>query len=142
MMTCVSRDRLGNVNNIVFRFTRENICQIRAKWLFSHGRQATFGLDKVDPTKPVHIVEGFYDWVAMVEMGYTNTVGLGSAFISEAHERFLEGLELVFVLDSDETGKKYSDRLRGEGRQVLYLNDECKDPYEYWIQKGTLRLNE
>jgi hypothetical protein len=141
-MTCLSRDRQGQVNNIVFRFTEGPVAKIMAKWLFSHGRQATFGLDRIDPTKPVYVVEGFFDYIAMVEMGFTNTIGLGSAFISEAHERFLDGLQLVFVLDSDEVGKKYTDRLREAGRSVLYLNDELKDPYEYWIQRGTLRFNE
>lgn len=130
-MVCPSYDRNGALNNLVFRFTDDRICQLMCKWLFSHGRQATFGLEKVDPSKPVYVVEGFFDYVAMTEMGI-QSVGLGSAFISEAHWGFLEGLDLRFLLDSDETGRKYSERLRGEGYRVCRLSDEFKDPWEYY----------
>jgi len=132
-MVVPSFDRHYNLNNLVFRFTDEFLSTFCAKWLFSHGRQATFGLHKVDPSKPVYVVEGFFDHVGMEMMGIPNSVGLGSAFISYAHEKFLEGLDLVFVLDSDETGVKYSHRLRDEGRKVILLPDHHKDPYEFAV---------
>lgn len=140
-MVCPSYDRLGNLNNLVFRFVDPHISQLMCKWLFSHGRQATFGLEKVDPSKPVYIVEGFYDYVAMAEMGY-QSVGLGSAFISDAHWGFLEGLDLRFLLDADETGRKYTERLREDGHRVCVLSDEYKDPWEYYQNGKDLVFSE
>lgn len=130
-MMVASYDRRGVFNNLVFRFIDEDIATWMAKWLFSHGRQATFGLESIDPTKPVILVEGFFDYVACREMGL-NAVGLGSAFISSYHWRFLEGLNVCFLLDSDETGSKYSLRLKDEGQKVLILKDTYKDPWEYY----------
>lgn len=136
---CPSYDRQGNLNNLVFRFISDNIVFYMSKWLFSHGRQATFGLHKVDPSQPVFIVEGFYDHVACDLMGI-QSVGLGSAFISYDHYRFLEGLDLIFLLDSDETGRRYSQRLAAEGNRVLFLSDEFKDPWEYYQNGKELKF--
>lgn len=136
-----SYDRNGVLNNLVFRFIDQDIESICAKWLFSHGRQATFGLEKLDPSKPVYIVEGFFDYVAMSEMGY-QVVGLGSAFISDAHWKFLEGLEVVFLLDSDDVGYRYSEELKRQGNQVKFLENSHKDPYEHWIATASLRISD
>ena len=139
LMVCPSYDRQGELNNLVMRYTHPIVSEIGAKWLFSHGRQATFGLHLIDPLRPVFLVEGFYDYVAMNELGY-NAVGLGSAFISPRHWEFLEGLEVVFLLDSDETGRKYSHRMTQEGHKVAWLKDNYKDPYEWWIHEGRVEF--
>lgn len=127
-----SYDRNHHLNNIALRHLSPDISRIAAKWWFSHGRQATFGLERVDPSKPVYIVEGWFDWVACEEMGI-QSVGLGSAFISDAHYRYLDGLDLIFLLDSDDVGRKYSERLEEEGCKVHYLSSEYKDPWEFYI---------
>lgn len=138
-MTCPSYDRNGQLNNLVFRFVDDNISTLMAKWLFSHGRQATFGLHKIDPKKPVNIVEGLYDHIACDLMNEEQTVGLGSAFISDAHWIFLKGLDVRFLLDSDEVGQKYSKQLQADGHKVYFLNDEYKDPWEYYENGKSLK---
>lgn len=130
-MLVPSYDRQGNLNNLVFRFVNPYICSASAKWLFTHGRQATFGLELVDPSKPVWVVEGFFDYVAMREMGY-QAVGLGSAFVSDKHMEFLQGLDLIFLLDSDETGVRHSMKLQTQGHKTKFLDPIMKDPYEYY----------
>jgi hypothetical protein len=140
-MTCPSYDRQGNLNCLVFRFVDDHISSLMCKWLFSHGRQATFGLQKVDPSKPVYVVEGLYDHIACDLMEEGQSVGLGSAFASEAHFKFMEGLDIIFLLDSDETGLKYSQRLQREGYKVRFLNDEFKDPWEYFEAGRNLKFN-
>jgi hypothetical protein len=132
MLVMPSYDRKGILNNLVFRFVDDHISTICAKWLFSHGRQATFGLHKIDPEKPVYVVEGFFDHVACDQMGM-QSVGLGSAFISDEHWKQFKDLKLVFILDSDEAGTEHSSRLREQGHKVWMLKDYYKDPYEYWV---------
>jgi DNA primase len=134
-----SYDRQGNLNNLVFRYVDEHVSKFWAKWLFSHGRSATFGLHKIDPNKTVYVVEGFFDHVACDQLGM-QSVGLGSAFISDMHWKQLEGLKLVFILDSDEVGAEYSNRLKADGHRVWMLKDKFKDPYEYWINKKELEF--
>jgi hypothetical protein len=132
-----SYDRDGRLNNLVFRVVSDQLSQFAAKWLFTHGRQATFGLERVDPTKPVYVVEGFFDYVAMDQMGI-QAVGLGSAFISDAHWKFLDGLNLIFLLDSDPVGQRYGKELQEQGHTVRFLGTEYKDPYEYWISNKSI----
>jgi hypothetical protein len=52
----------------------------------------------------------------------------------------MEGLDIIFLLDSDETGRKYSQRLRSEGHKVLFLDDRYKDPWEYFEAKENLKF--
>lgn len=140
MLVMPSYDRQGVLNNLVFRFVDVHVSKYWAKWLFSHGRQATFGLHKIDDTKPVYVVEGFFDHVACDQMGM-QSVGLGSAFISDAHLKYLEGLNLIFILDSDEAGTNHSNRLKDLGYKVLMLKDLYKDPYDYWVNGKELTFS-
>jgi DNA primase len=141
-MIVPSYDRQGKLNNLAFRFIDEDIVTWMAKWLFSHGRQATFGLEEVDPSKPVLLVEGFFDRVAckLLSGGKLQAVGLGSAFISDYHWRFLKGLDCRFLLDSDETGRRYSKELKEEGHKVYMLSDEFKDPWEFYENGRDLKF--
>jgi DNA primase len=139
MLVMPSYGRSGDLNNLVFRYVDEYVSRYWCKWLFSHGRQATFGLHKIDPSKPVYVVEGFFDYVAMDQMGM-QSVGLGSAFISDKHWEFLKDLDLLFILDSDEAGRNHSKKLEDAGHTVLRLRGLYKDPYEYWINKTELQF--
>lgn len=139
MLVMPSYDRLGNLNNLAFRFVDDYISSFWAKWLFSHGRQATFGAHKIDESKPVYVVEGFFDHVACDQMGI-QSVGLGSAFISDAHWEQLKGLDVTFVLDSDEAGVNHAQRLREDGHKVKILKDLYKDPYDYWVNNKDLEF--
>lgn len=136
-LVCPSYDLEGKVNNLAFRVLNPALESL-AKWLFAMGRQATFGLQWVDPKKETLIVEGFFDQVACYECGI-QSVGLGSAFMSSAHELYLKNLKLAFLLDSDETGRKYSDLLEKD-HKVLRLSSTYKDPWESWTQTQQITL--
>jgi hypothetical protein len=136
-LLCPSYDRTGKVNNLAFRVINPAL-ETLAKWMFAMGRQATFGLQWVDPKEETWIVEGFFDQVACHECGI-QSVGLGSAFMSEAHLAYLKDLKLAYLFDSDETGRKYSEILEKD-HKVLRLSKEFKDPWESWTQTQQITL--
>jgi hypothetical protein len=138
-LVCVSRDKTGKINNLGFRVLNPLLETQVAKWLFSHGRQATFGLQNIEDR--AIIVEGFFDSLALWECGYP-AVGLGSAGVSPAHLEFLKNLRLSFLMDSDETGTNVSKELMTQGHRVLKLNSIEKDPFEAWIKTKTLNFTE
>lgn len=136
-----SYDRFGGINNFAFRPVNCSTLEEKVfKWLFSHGRCATFGLHNCTPDKPVTIVEGFFDYVACNEIGITQPVGLGSAFFSDLHLEYLENFKLDILFDSDETGKKYNNQLDNLNvRKQFTLDDDYKDPYDWWINTGEIK---
>lgn len=133
-----SRDLEGRINNIALRVLDPNLSQ-HVKWMFTHGRQSTFGLHKVDPQKNSFVVEGFFDYVAMDQLGY-QAIGLGSAFPSPGHLEALKGLPLTFCLDQDETGESYMERLKDTGYQVARMKQKAKDPWEAFQTYGQIEL--
>jgi hypothetical protein len=137
-LLCPSYDRTGKVNNLAFRVINPAL-ETLAKWVFAMGRQATFGLQWVDPREETWVVEGFFDQVACYECGI-QSVGLGSAFMSEAHLAYLKDLKLAYLFDSDETGRKYSEILEKDHHKVLRLSKEFKDPWESWTQTQQIHL--
>jgi DNA primase len=141
-----SFDHTGQLNNLAFRTLDTTLESQVFKWLFSYGRQSTFGLNHCyDKNKPITIVEGFFDYVACKEAGVCQPVALGSAFFSDLHlDIFAKaGFKLNVLFDSDETGKKYAQSLSKiyQVDKILVLDDEYKDPYDWWINTGTIKYS-
>jgi hypothetical protein len=136
-----SYDRHGHLNCLAFR-TCSSELEPHCKWVFSHGRCATFGLNLVfDTKKPVTLVEGLFDQIACNELGFSQPVGLGSAFISDEHHPHLEELENVWpMFDSDEVGQRYTHLAAGmKNVQGVYrLHSAHKDPYDWWANEGRI----
>jgi len=143
-----SFDNEGQLNNLAFRVLDPTIESKAFKWLFSHGRQATFGLNRVlDPRKPITVIEGYFDYVACKECGMSQPVALGSAFFSPFHLRYLKqlGSPIDVLFDSDTTGKKYTQMLEPLADQlnrVLVLDPLHKDPWDWWTKEGEVRYKE
>lgn len=105
---------------------------------------ALYGLNKIDITKPLLIVEGMADRLACVEAGYNNVVSIpGGAvdlnWISFNYE-FLENFkDIILWFDDDEAGKKgskeASDRLGIYRTKIVSASDDIKNSIrEYYKQ--------
>ena len=132
VMVAPSYDRDGQLNCLAFRNIHSDLAQL-CKWFFSHGRCATFGLDRIDHLElaapDCYIVEGFFDFVAMREQGYV-AVGLGSPTCSEDHWTSLRGLDPIFLFDSDETGRANMRKFLKLGHRVANMLNPAKDAWE------------
>jgi P4 family phage/plasmid primase-like protien len=62
-----------------------------------------FFFENLDKRKPVYLVEGFTDYLSMIQMGYSNVIGLASATVKT--EKIVELLskfkKSIMILDSD-----------------------------------------
>lgn len=105
-----------------------------------------YGVDKIDTSKPLLIVEGCADRLAVVEAGYKNVVSIpngaeGDKWIDYNYD-FLSSLdEIILWFDNDEAGengrKKVASRL-GEYRvKLINPEKEVEDKVEeYYIPYG------
>lgn len=132
-----SRDRDGLINNLALRVVDGRLSP-HCKWMFTHGRQATFGLEKIDPSKEVYIVEGFFDQVAMEQVGY-QAVGLGSPIPSTWHMDFLKGLDLVYCFDQDSVGEVNMKEFGSKGK-LARMDIVAKDPWDAYQKFGSFEL--
>jgi len=137
-----SYDSAGRLNNMAFRVTDSYIESNIFKWLFSHGRQATFGLQDCEPDKPITIVEGFFDYVACIESGMVNIVGLGAAAISPWHSKLIQKVskDVYTLFDNDITGSTHATE-DVDGLKILgsiNLADNYKDPFDCWVATGSV----
>lgn len=102
-----------------------------------------YNMDKVDISKPVCIVEGYFDALAVIESGYTNVVSINGGANDDNWIKFnYEWLEnfkdIILWFDNDEAGedglKKVVSRL-GEYRvRVVRTIEEDEDCVERYYQ--------
>lgn len=110
-------------------------------------RRSLYGLDaaraRCRETGAVHVVEGYFDVLALSQAGITNAVAtLGTALTSE-HVRLLKGhvREIVLVYDSDQAGmraaRKSVETFRREemNARILVL-PEGEDPDSFLLKFG------
>lgn len=89
--------------------------EMKIKYLNPHGtKNVVFGLDKVDRSKPVPVLEGPFN-----AMFVENAVAVMSSAPSQAQMDLLEGLDLVFMFDNDEAGLKSMKKMAGKGYKVI-----------------------
>ena len=94
----------------------------------------------------VYIVEGYFDYLSMVRSGIENCVAIcGTAFSKNHFLRLARYSEkMTFILDSDEAGKKASDRIyskfinKGIKLRFLNLPEPFKDVDEYLSDIGQI----
>ena len=105
-------------------------------------------MNKIDPTKPLLIVEGEIDLLSVIESGWTNVVsvplGAGNLHWIEENWNFLEQFDKIIVFsDNDDAGvkmrKEVTKRL-GEWR--CYYVDLPKEIEKDGIKKSVKDINE
>ena len=102
-----------------------------------------YNMDKIDISKPLCIVEGYFDALAVIESGYTNVVSINGGANDDNWIKFnYEWLEnfndIILWFDNDEAGedglKKVVSRL-GEYRvRVVRTIEEDEDSVEKYYQ--------
>ncbi|MBX5484705.1 MAG: DNA primase, partial [Myxococcaceae bacterium] len=82
--------------------------------------EVLFGMDQardeIRRTRTAVLVEGYFDCIALHDVGVKNTVALCSTALTAQHMALLgrsEARELVLLLDGDEAGRKAVERLAG-----------------------------
>ena len=101
-----------------------------------------YNMDKVDVSKPLCIVEGYFDCLAVIEAGYTNVVSINGGANDDNWIKFnYEWLEnfkdIILWFDNDEAGEdglhKVVTRL-GEYRvRIVQTIEEDEDAVEHII---------
>lgn len=94
---------------------------------------ASFGLHKVDPTKPVIIVESETDCLLLKTFGFNNVIATTSASFSKSQIQNIPSPNLWVGFDSDDAGKRATKNLiaisRGKLVHVInWANAGGKDP--------------
>lgn len=103
-----------------------------------------YGIEKVDPSKPILFVEGMFDLLSVIEAGYLNAVsipgGAEDANWIDFNYDFLENVEnIILWFDNDRAGqnglKKVVSRL-GEYRcKIVRPEKEDEDRVEQYYKK-------
>lgn len=130
-----SRDREGKINDIGFRTLDLTQVHNAFKWTFMYGQQATFGLNRATDLQALTLVEGAWDQLAFEQSSVPNTIGLGSPRITNLHKKQLAGTKYCTCWDNDVWG--LASR---KGQSTKFFIPDAKDPFEAWIQSGSVRL--
>ena len=73
---------------------------------------AWFGLDKIDPSRPVMLVEGECDALKLVTFGYFNVIASRGANLTQAQLEAVRSYNhIILGFDSDSAGKKAADKM-------------------------------
>lgn len=97
---------------------KEGVTSIKArrmdqkKFFFLKGGLYLFGLNRVNYSKPVWLVEGEFDLLRLNSLGEYNVVALGGSNIPPDLPKFLHNHTIISGLDSDTAGKDATRKLR------------------------------
>lgn len=130
------KDQFGNLLLVKYRPSRK-VMKGESKLWCQQGADTTpllYGMDKINPTKPLLICEGEIDRLSAIEAGFKNVVsvpfGAGNyTWIDHNWEWLLQFEKIIIWADSDEAG----DKMRREvlprlGEYRCYcVNSEYKD---------------
>jgi DNA primase len=126
-ITFVERSRAGRV---IYMASRAVSGKARLKYLFlSELRKPVYGLARLDPSRPVFVVEGIMDYVTLWQWGYQAVATLGTSIKPQDARRLARAAQVVFVPDNDEAGEAAAARWRevvGHG-VVLRLPEGTED---------------
>ena len=126
-ITFVERNRAGRVIHMAGRALDS---KARLKYLFLPGlRKPVYGLARLDPSRPVFVVEGIMDYVTLWQWGYQAVATLGTSIKPQDARRLARAAKVIFVPDNDEAGEAAAARWReavGHG-VVLRLPDGAED---------------
>ena len=136
---CPSFNELGEVEAIGFRVVDTNTVKNCFKWIFTCGNNIIYGKNTVDKEKPVYVVEGYRDYIALRELGY-NVIGLGSVYISERQKRYIDTLNPIILLDNDKFGLKKSLQYGDFYKIALLTGTNQKDAYDAFIRGDKIEI--
>lgn len=132
-MVCFSRAIDGEINGFGMRILDQDRVFNAFKWLFPMGQKCTFGLNKINKSNEIILVEGFTDYIAAKESGYDNVIGLGSIDLTPGHYKFLPpDKKYRFCYDQD----RYGYEKRKDRNECFFIPMNFKDPYEAFLNTG------
>lgn len=133
------RDMHGKLIQTKYRLSRAFVKGYdKCKWWWQKGSQncpLLYGVDKIDETKPLLIVEGLNDRLACVEAGYTNVVSINGGAQDfgwiQFNYDFLSRIKtLILWFDDDEIGQKsmleVSKKLNVARTKLVHPDEEIK----------------
>lgn len=112
------------------------------RYLNSAGDKVFYGLQQLDKRGDVIIVEGIYDYLALVEAGFRNIVATLSTNFKENQAYVLRGRTVFILFDADYPGfkgaAKAAEHLTAIGANPIKLdirdfNDAINDPHEAYL---------
>lgn len=111
-----------NKENKIYYFSGRSLYNQEPKYLFSESEKHFYNIYNIDKTKPVIILEGMIDSIFC-----DNSIGIGALRMSESQTEAIKGLDIHYLLDSDESGRKKSLHLLKEGKSVFIWKKFIKD---------------
>jgi len=133
------------------------------RYLNSAGDKVFYGLPALDKRGDVIAVEGIYDFLALVEMGFRNVIATLSTNFKEQHAFSLRGRTVFVLFDADYAGfkgtQKAMEHLTAVGANPIRLDirdysDLINDPHDAfrastpeksfsdWIYKHTAQYDQ
>jgi DNA primase len=126
-ITFVERNRAGRVIHMAGRALDG---KARLKYLFLPGLpKPVYGLARLNPSRPVFVVEGIFGYVTLWQWGYQAVATPGTSIKAQDARRLARAAQVVFVPDRDEAGEAAAARWReavGHG-VVLRLPESVDD---------------
>lgn len=108
-----------------------------------HKKECLFGIQNLNVSSPVYIVEGYMDAISLQSHGINAVAVLGTA-VGRGHAQLLRSLNIsniILALDGDAAGVKNAlkgiNALKGFEVQVLCNYKDSKDPDEFINKYGT-----
>jgi len=109
-----------------------------------------WGVDTLDPKKPVIITEGQFDRMVVHQCGYTNVVSVPSgikenAWIENSWALIEKVDKFIIWSDSDQAGLDGAEEIRsriGKDKVIVDYHDECKDANDLLMQHGPEAVKE
>ena len=109
-ITFVERNRAGRVIHMAGRALDS---KARLKYLFLPGlRKPVYGLARLDPSRPVFVVEGILDYITLWQWGYQAVATLETSIKAQDARRLARAAQVVFVPGNDEAGEAAAARRR------------------------------
>ncbi len=133
----------GQVVLMKFREPKDHTGEGKKAWREPGGKSVFWGMDDCDPSKPLVIVEGEYDALALDEAGCTNVVSVPSGnkdldCVENCWEWLQQFKRVIIWPDNDEPGQEMCRKLikrLGEWR-CWVVDSEFKDANDCLKNKG------
>jgi 5S rRNA maturation endonuclease (ribonuclease M5)/nucleoside-triphosphatase THEP1 len=113
------------------------------RYLNSTGEKIFYGLEAIERKGDVIIVEGIYDYLALVELGFRNVVATLSTNFKEQQAYTLRGRTVFVLFDADYAGfkgtQKAVEHLTAVGANPIKLDiaqfrSDVNDPHDAYLQ--------
>jgi hypothetical protein len=115
------------------------------KYLFTKDRdRPTPGLELAQPRQETIVVEGFFDWAALVQAGFDAVALLGSGAADSVVERLRRPKRVYLMLDGDGAGREAAETLARElyPKAAIVELPDGKDPNDLLAYLGAVAFEE